>query len=646
MVDLNQCAVTTVDLASQHGTFLQKNVACVGHLDGTRSSSNVNCADWMSKMRYKIASLLWVLSFHAYAADFALGDDIALTAKATVTFGTTIRTESADPAVLGSLSSARVGLPPGQLGGNTGGSDLNFEKGQAVSTVLKGIFELELSRQSFGVFVRAKAWHDFELKDGDRAYGNIPNGFQQQVPLSDKGFDPAAKFSNAQIADAYAFGKFTFSDTDSLAVRAGRQTLRWGVVQMVGGGINAINPVDYPARMRPGALMQEGQVPVGMLYANFTNGKAWGVDGFIQYEFRPTVLLPCGTFFSTSSNSPTGCNYASVLSNVNDATALANGLYPKRGPDVKPGESGQYGLSLRHLVADWDSDIRVYAMNYHNRTPSYRVTNANVAGGYGSLATMTRLTDPNGLKYAVLYVSDIRLYGLSFDTRLNPTLRVFGEFAYRPNQPIILNSTDLVAAFLGRSPASTLNLAKNINAIPPGGSFDGYDRFKISNASIGISSAYAATWGAEKLSAAGELGWSHIAGLPDPGVLHYGRYDDFGAAAINGVACVETTAAKKSCAHDGFYSTNAWGYRLRLTANYPNQFSGVVLTPWLSFAHDISGYSYDGSFLKGRKVLRTGIRAEWDKKYFTEIDYTRIAGGRYNTLIDRDNVVLFGGINF
>lgn len=603
----------------------------------------------MPTIRQIAAFALASISLPAVAMDFKLGDDVEGKLSATVTAGTMIRTESPDPNVAGALSSSRVGIPSGQLGGNAGGSDLNFQKGQPVSTVLKTVVDLELKRQNLGFFVRAKAWHDSELKDGERAYGNFPNGFQQNAPLSDNGFNPAAKFSNAQLADVYAFGKFKVSDDAKLDVRAGRQMVNWGASQFVGGGINVVNPSDYPAQFRPGALPQEVKVPLGMVYANLANEKTWGVDGYVQYEFRPSVLAGCGTFFTIANYTPTGCNYVSVLGgapfNINDPTAYASDRYPKRNPDVSTRDSGQYGVSLRYSATGWDTEFRSYAMNYHSRMPSVRVTNANVAGGYGALTT-TRLTDINGLRYAMLYPEDIQLYGLSFNTRLDQAMRIFGEIAYRPNQPLNLNAADLIAAFFGRSLTSALNLAKNTNAIAPGGTFDGYDRFKVTTVSLGVNKVFPKSLGAERLTLSGEIGWSHVDGLPDPGVLRYGRSDDYGVAAINGVACTDTTAAKKSCAHDGFVTGNAWGYRLHLSAGYPGAFFGAALTPSLMFAHDVSGYSYDGTFLQDRKTLRPAIRADWDKKYFTEIQYTRYSGGAYNLLIDRDNVTLVAGANF
>jgi len=187
-------------------------------------------------IRHTVALALASLSLPIEAMDFKLGDDVEGKFNATVTAGTMIRTESPDPSVLGALSAARVGGPPGQLNANAGSSDLNFQKGRPVSTVLKGVVDLELKRRDFGFFARVKAWDDFALKNGDRAYGNIPNGFTQNVPLSDSGFDPAAKFSNVQLADVYVFGRANVGSDKTLDVRVGRQVLNWGASQFVAGG--------------------------------------------------------------------------------------------------------------------------------------------------------------------------------------------------------------------------------------------------------------------------------------------------------------------------------------------------------------------------------------------------------------------------
>jgi hypothetical protein len=583
----------------------------------------------------------------AVAGDFKLGPEIEGRVSGAATFGTAIRTQSPEPRVYGATASTQVpGAAPGELSGNGGANDLNFQKNHPVSTVLKGFVDLELKRRNVGIFVRAKAWYDFELEDGDRAYGNTPNGYAHNRPLSDAGFDPEAKFSNARLADVYGFGTFKVGDDIPVEVRAGRQAVYWGTARFVAGGINVITPVNVPGRVRPGALPEEGYIPVGALYADLGRGKQWGVDGFLQLEFRPNVAAPCGTFYNTSNFSPPGCNYASVVGNIPDPVALQQGLYPHRLPDVNARDSGQFGLSTRYTAEGLRTDFRVYAMNYHSRSPSIRATNANIAGGYGSLATFTRLTDPNGLKYQMIYPEDIQLYGLSFATRLDRSTRVYGELAYRPNQPLNMNAQDLIQAFLQRSPNSLLNLARNTNAIPPGGAFDAYDRFKVTTATLGSSKAFPGILGAPQLELRAEVGLSHVSGLPDPGVMRYGRFENYGGGAVNGVPCVDTTVAQKACAHDGFITTNAWGYRVRIAADYPEAFAGATLTPSLVVAHDVNGYSYDGTFLKGRVAFRPAIRAEWPKKYFAEIQYVHFNGGAYNLHIDRDTLAMAVGVFF
>ena len=249
--------------------------------------------------------------------------------------------------------------------------------------------------------------------------------------------------------------------------------------------------------------------------------------------------------------------------------------------------------------------------------------------------------------FGLVYAENIHLYGLSFDTKLDPTMRVFGEMAYRPNQVLNLNASDLIAAFLGRSPTSALNQAKATNAILPGASFDGYDRYKVSTASLGTNKAFLNVLAAERVSLAAEVGMSHVGNLPDPGVLRYGRSDIYGGAATNGApACVDATVAQKSCAHDGFVTSDSWGYRLRVSAVYPGAFFGATLTPTIGFAQDVSGYSYDGSFVKDRQTLSLGLRADWSKKYFAEVQYTQFSGGAYNPIVDRDNVTLVVGAKF
>ena len=606
--------------------------------------------------RASLVAVLLLAALPAGAMDFKLGGDLEGRFDATVTAGTMIRTESPDPDVYGSVAGPSVGLPAGRLGLNGGSSDLNFQKNKPISTVFKAVASLELKRSDFGVFLRAMAWDDTELKNGNRLYGNLPNRFAHNTPLSDAGFAPEAKFSNARISDAYAFGKVSLGGDTTLGARVGRQVLSWGVAQMLGGGINVINPLNVAAQLRPGALPEENKIPVGMVSVDFASGKRWGAEAYVQYEFRPALLPGCGSFFLTTPYIATGCGYVSVLPGLTDPSSLASGRYLHRNPDLAAKDSGQYGASLRYSAEGVNTELRAYAMSYHSRTPGLRGTNANIAGAatlaaaYGSFnpatGAFTRLTDANGARFGLVYAENIHLYGLSFSSRVDPSLRIYGELALRPNQPLNLNTSDEIAAILQRTATTALQLAKNTNAILPGGTFDGYDRYKVTTGTLGVSKLFDKAWAADQLTLTGEFGWSHVSDLPDQGVLRYGRSDLYGVAALNGQACTDSSAAKKSCAHDGFVSSDAAGFRLRLAASYAGLLLGARLTPSLTFAQDVSGYSYDGGFLKDRQTLLAAIRSEWNGGYYVELQYMMISGGDYNTLVDRDNLSLVVGAKF
>lgn len=627
----------------------------------------------MNPFKLTLTVSLVVGAVASRAADFTLADGVEANINGTATAGTIIRTDDPNPANYALIPSSKVvGAKPGTLAGQTGGSDLNYAKNHAVSTVAKVMVDLDVHSKNFGVFLRADVWHDFVNGHDDAAYGNYPNGFTSNAPLSDKGFSADAKFSNAVFRDAYLYGKFDGGNELKTEVRVGRQVINWGVSQFFNGGIGAAtNPNDFAAQFRPGALPQESKVPVGMLSVNVTGGKEWGLDGYLPYEFRATEVPGCGTFFDVTSVVQPGCNMAaavgapiagtrlSTLNSLTEQSLLNNGYYVHRNPDATPSGAGQFGLSVRYNLASWNTEIRGYVASMHNTQLNiYRLTIENVNGATlpaGLAGGLARLTNPNGLKYSVIYPERTQMFGLSFDTKLDATARVFGELAYRPNQALGMSPNDLLTASLLRAPTSLLQIQKNILAVPAGGNFDAYDRFGVVTASLGANKVFLKALGADRVVLAAEVGMSHVNGLPDPSVMRYGRGLAYGAAPymLNGTltACSESAPGLngvpgKTCTNDGFISSNAWGLRGRVAATYGNALFGAALTPSLALAKDIKGYSYDGTFSEGRLTWRLGLRAEWDKSYFGELAYTHFGGGKYNLMSDRSNLSLVAGINF
>jgi hypothetical protein len=218
--------------------------------------------------------------------------------------------------------------------------------------------------------------------------------------------------------------------------------------------------------------------------------------------------------------------------------------------------------------------------------------------------------------------------------------------AYRPNQPIQLNAYDVLTGFITRSPTSVLALNKGIGAIPVGGAFDAYDRFGVVTGSLGTDMVFPALLGAHRVVLLAELGFSQVNGLPDTSVLRYGRSLPYNGAAYAGGAPCADAVSGKTCTSDGYISARAWGWKMRVTATYPQALWGITLTPSILLAKDVQGYSYDGAFSEGRSLIRPAVRAEIDKIYFAEIQYNRFSGGRYNLLADRDFVSVMAGVRF
>lgn len=627
----------------------------------------------MKPFTHHALALAAITALHvsAHAVETTVAEGTVAKATATATLGTMIRTSSPDPQDYALIPSSTVpGAATGGLVGQTGGSDLNFERGKPVSTALKMVSDLEVRAAQWGAFARVSAWTDFTLGHASARYGNFADGYAADSPLSDRYFATDAKFDGAELRDLWVSGHATPSAESQLDVRVGRQVLSWGTALMVTGGVNsAINPSDLAAQFRPGALPVESKVPLGMIDVKFALGQAASVEAFVPWESGRTVLPGCGTFFDVASLLAHNCNLSGALSapipgtpvstlgSLTEHSLLQNQYYVHRAPDEVASPGGQYGLALRANVAPLSTDVAAYAMQMNQSAPLFGVQIEDVNGGTlpaGLGGGLARLSNPDGLKYYAAYARGVRLLGLSTDTKIDPTWHLLAEAARRPNQPLGINANDLLSATLLRAPTSLLQQTHDILAVPAGGHFDAWDRYGVTTASLGTTKAFLKTLGTDRIVLALEAGGSHVSDLPDPSVMRYGRPLAYGSAPylLNGTLtpCSEAApglsgVAGKTCTTDGFVSSTAWGLRGRVAATWRG-ILGAALTPSLAVAQDMHGWSYDGSFSQGRRTIRAGLRAEWAGGWFADAAYTAFSGGRYNLLSDRDNLALVGGVSF
>lgn len=110
-------------------------------------------------------------------------------------------------------------------GGSTDDGDLNFDRGDVTSTVIKVVGDMSLTYRNYGALVRAKAWHDFTLNSKRVGHGHFDTGY---VPgrLGDSNFDRAARFSGVDLLDAFVYGDWDLGDSTQLNLRLGNQVIK------------------------------------------------------------------------------------------------------------------------------------------------------------------------------------------------------------------------------------------------------------------------------------------------------------------------------------------------------------------------------------------------------------------------------------
>ena len=598
------------------------------------------------------SSLTWS---SAQAVDFNLGE-VEGHFNSQVSVGVSWRAEDRDPSLIGGLNGGS--MPVTNNGVNDDGN-LNFDKGDAFSKIFKGVHDLELSYKNVGLFARGKYWYDFELKDGNRPWGNVVNGYASGEPLSDDGFNDYAKFSGAEILDAFVYGDFELGDM-FLDARLGRQVVSWGESTFIQGGVNAINPIDVSAFRRPGAEIKEGLLPVNMAFANLGVSDNLSVEGFYQLEWEATAIDGCGTYFSTADYVPQGCNTLTIGTAaltipllLDDPAAVANGFTASRGPTREADDDGQYGLAFRYIAEELnDTEFGFYHMNYHSRLPvasgftsgfNQIIGDLNLDGVPESSATPFvpgNLVGQNPV-YFTEYPEDIKLYGLSFATNVGE-FALSGEVSHHKDVPFQINGADLIGSILtaGTQAGNPVNarvgaaIANTVaNGLTSGTEVSGYDNYDVSQAQVTLIRFLDQVMGASRVALVGELAFTHVHGFSeaDAGGIRYGRPSEYGQAG-----------------NDGFVTENSWGYRARAIFNYSDVFAGVNLKPGISWSHDVEGYSPANSsgFVEGRKALGLALNADYMNTYNFGISYTRFFDGDYNITEDRDFISATVGVSF
>lgn len=604
------------------------------------------------------------------AASFDLGP-VSATANGSITAGALMSMEKAAGRWTNAKNAELIGAEySGQANpvGATEADDsrLNWEKGEIVSSPVTLLGEIEFQYDRFGAFFRGKAWYDYTLENHKVPHGNSLNLYEQNATLEDDGFHDLAQFKGVELLDAYVYGDFDAGDVP-VHVRVGNQVVNWGEGLFFMNGINSINPIDVAAFRRPGSQLKEALLPTPLFYFNAGITDSVSLEGFYQLAWNETVLEGCGTYFSGIDYFPGDCYGVSRKgadpTQYNDRESYAAGTYIDRGPNSEPSDSGQFGLALRYFDWDLGAEFGFYAMQIHSRTPQPSAVLSTDPtqydnGGTGWVYNGVDGGTADSAYYFKDYAEDIRIFGVTASTNI-AGWSVFGEYSFRPNQPIIYHTGDTVPDIFGAAGVFAglgAPLADEVVAqtqSDPGSVFEGYGREKVSQLTIGGIQTFSQILGADNLVFVGEVGMKYVHDLPSLDEVRYGRPDAFGSnlAASQGagsLGCnlgVAPQYQDKVCTDDGFVTDFSWGYRMRGQLNYKGLFAGVNVSPFAAFGHDVKGYSHDYNFIEGRLLGNVGVKADYLAKYSAELSYTT-TGGAFWAQDDRDFLALSARMNF
>ncbi|HUD42507.1 MAG TPA: DUF1302 domain-containing protein [Dokdonella sp.] len=583
----------------------------------------------------------------ATAGQFVLDNGVEGTWGLNVSLGTSVRTTDPDRQLI------MIG------NGGTGGSshddgNLNYDDGDAFSTLAKVIGELTLKRDNLGVMVRAKGWYDFTLENHGVDHGHSANGFRAGADLNDGDFDALSKFSGVALLDAYVFGDFSLGD-HPLAVKLGDHVVNWGESLFI-PGINQFGAFDVSASRRPGAQVKEILLPIPQISANAGLSDNLSLEAFYQFRWRKNVLDGCGTYWSISD--VYNCSDQGVVipagplgtrTDFENYNGLQTGLGPfpagidavmANGGDREPSDGGQWGLASRWFAQGISTEFGLYYVNYHQRSPVISILlDGSPPGSVFAIGN-------NRMQYSWDWsAEDIKVLGASFSTTLGGW-SVFGEVSRTRDLPLQLNGLDLLrGASSGAGPLGFLVDVPRDEGIL----YTGYDRKDKTQLQLSTLKIFSRVLGAESLQLMGEIGYQRWSGIGDPMTSRrYGRAFLYGQAVTRTLDCAGTGNVEQDfCEAKGFATTTAWGYRGQATLSYPRLFGSVNVKPRLFWQHDVKGYSGDMTFVEDRKILGLGAAFDYLGKYYADLSYSRFnSDAKYDTFRDRDFVSIVAGMNF
>lgn len=512
----------------------------------------------------------------------------------------------------------------------------------------------------------------------------------------------------------------------SFNLKVGRQVLPWGESLLVlFNNLNQLNPLDANAAARPGFQLSDVSTPINMAVLSFPILDSLSLELVAPLEWRAVRAPPHGSFASTVD--PVDNDYLTLgLANQHEDPNRLSEPYGNNGlitstsysPRVLPPEfgyasdKGQYGGRLTY-VADWLNDgteISLHYLRYHSQFPYLSgyaadescwhrskdplngdpTTTASAqrafldatldCGGYANAGGQDPLV-VDTLKVFLEYPEEIDLFGLSFNTNI-AGVAVSGEYAYRPNMPLQILTTDVIFALLQpalpttdlvATPGSPLMpgtvIPSGRNAVPDYLSqyrgfevqgnqlIHGFERFPVHNMSLSMLKLFPHNpFGADDMTTILEVGATYIENmtgsqelpLNGPGENTHTSPGADGTGTTTGAA--DTRRQNPTMQTWNRPTELSYGYRAVARLAYNTLIPGAVFEPSVIFFHDLKGMTPapQSNFIEGRQVVNLGLLLRFPNELQLGAGYEAKFGSNIREYLerDRDRILFYGSYSF
>ena len=549
-----------------------------------------------------VATLLFAASPPLRAFEFATeGGAVTGYLDTTVSFGALWRTQSRSPGLI-ALANGGTSRDINSDDGN-----LNYRKGELVAMPFRVLLDFLLAYRDFGLFARVDYLYD-----------------KAQNDKAELGEHSKSQFADyAYLRDLYIYGKFDVFGR-GLFVRAGNQVVNWGASTFVQNGIGILNPVDVTRLRTPDAEIKDALSPTPMLrlLQEITDRSSveavWMPRWDAKFPDTHVRRDPRGAFFSTRDFSVTDGTVAYTGFGRRDDVPGAAGYFPTSVGDqrnIREEPGFQYGVALHYLIPGHsNAEASLYYIDSHARTEI-------VSGIRGSVQTAATISDspaPDAGTLFVDYPRHIKLWGVSASTGLPGGITLQGEYSYRSNQPLQLPLAEVLLAVAGLPNQLTGTNPDTASQVPYGTEVSGFRRVGMHQLLASATKTFGPMLGAAQAVAVAEVGYTHL-NLP-------------GDVKFAGPGChlpqpgSDASSAYNSTSTNCFATANSWGYRLAGRIDYDNVIDGGTVTPYVAFAHDVSGVG--PTFNEGVKALTLGVTVSYLKRWQAQVAYTSYFGGR------------------